>query len=461
MEGASLIGSIDVIAREATLFAAIWFLVGGIDDLLVDIVYLVQRGRWWLRGEVRIALPETIPEGRIAVFVAAWQEAGVIGDMLVTALERFDHPDYCIYVGTYPNDPATIARVAAVAEGDARIRLVIGAEAGPTTKAGCLNTLWRALLRDEAIEGRVAAVVLHDAEDVVHAMELRIIADALTRYEAVQLPVLPLPDPKSRLVSGHYCDEFAEAHSKQMLVRQVLGAGLPFAGVGCAIRRDMLARIAAARGDAPFDASSLTEDYELGLTIATMGGRTLFARVAECPGGRPVSVRAYFPARFDTAARQKARWMTGIALVGWDRTGWGAAGAISDHWMRMRDRQAILSTLVLAVSYFALVAWVLSLGGHLVSRIAPPDLGPGMRLLLFVNAGLLGWRVLVRLAFVWRAYGWAHALWSPVRMIVANIISLASARRAVFDYVRMLGGGVPHWDKTAHHFPDDPGQVTA
>jgi len=212
MEGASLIGSIDVMAREATLFAAIWFLAGGVDDLLVDLVYMGQRVRGWLRGAAPEALPETVPDGRIAVFVAAWDESAVIGNMLRTALDRFDHPDYCIYVGAYPNDPATIGLVAEIAASDARVRLVIGSSPGPTTKADCLNSLWRALLRDEAAEGQACAVMLHDAEDVVHALELRIVANALARFEAVQLPVWPLPDPKSRLVSGHYCDEFAEAH---------------------------------------------------------------------------------------------------------------------------------------------------------------------------------------------------------------------------------------------------------
>jgi adsorption protein B len=37
------------------------------------------------------------------------------------------------------------------------------------------------------------------------------------------------------MISGHYCDEFAEAHGKFMPVRQKLGASLPLAGVGCAI----------------------------------------------------------------------------------------------------------------------------------------------------------------------------------------------------------------------------------
>ena len=70
-----------------------------------------------------------------------------------------------------PTIAATIDAVAAVAERDARVRLVIGTRDGPTTKADCLNTLVaRAAPRRRA--GRrspTKAIVLHDAEDVVHA----------------------------------------------------------------------------------------------------------------------------------------------------------------------------------------------------------------------------------------------------------------------------------------------------
>jgi bacteriophage N4 adsorption protein B len=255
--------------------------------------------------------------------------------------------------------------------------------------------------------------------------------------------------------------QFEEAHAKQLPVRQALGAGLPLAGVGCAIRRDMIGRIAAARDGSPFDKDSLTEDYELGLTVAAMGGRTLFARVREAPGGRPVSVCAYFPATFDAAVRQKGRWMTGIALAGWDRTGWGAPGAIGDHWMRMRDRRVPLSMPVLAIAYLALVLWFAALAGHAMASVAPPPLHPAVRLLLLANVALLAWRIVFRIAFVWRGYGWRHAALAPARMVVANAIALLAARRALFLYVRMLGGAVPEWDKTAHHFPDDPGAATA
>jgi adsorption protein B len=64
-------------------------------------------------------------------------------------------------------------------------------------------------------------------------------------------------------VSGHYADEFAEAHMKQLVIRTALGAGMPLAGTGCAMSTAILETVAATRDGDPFDASSLTEDYEL------------------------------------------------------------------------------------------------------------------------------------------------------------------------------------------------------
>ena len=120
---------------------------------------------------------------------------------------------------------------------------------------------------------RVKAVVLHDAEDVVHSGELRVFNTLVERFALVQLPVLPLVDQASRWISGHYNDEFAEAHGKTIVVREALGAGIPSAGVGSAFSRDMLGAIADSRGGVPFDEDSLTEDYELGLRVNERGGR--------------------------------------------------------------------------------------------------------------------------------------------------------------------------------------------
>lgn len=226
-----------------------------------------------------------------------------------------------------------------------------------------------------------------------------------------------------------------------------------YTGVGCAIARPILASIAAARAGQPFDAASLTEDYELGLTIAGMGGRMTLALVAEAPGGPPVGVRAFFPASFQTAARQKARWMLGIALAGWDRTGWGRARHPGEWWMRMRDRRAPIATVVLLAAYVALLLWAarhaLSLAGA-----PPPAMPPLLGTVLGINAVLLVWRTAVRALFVGRLYGVVEALRSAPRMLIGNIVAMAAARLAVTRYIRMLRGAPTRWDKTAHEFPD-------
>ena len=232
-----IIGGIDVVVRELSLFAAAGLLIGGLDDLLVDLFYLVRRlGRGRTPPIRSDALPCPTQTGRMIVFIPAWDESAVIGEMLSAALGRIDHADYRLYVGLYPNDSATIAAAAEVAERDDRVRLVIGSKAGPTTKADCLNTLWHALARDRAAEGfAVKAIVLHDAEDVVHPAELTVFDSLIEGRAVVQIPVLPLVVPGSRLVSGHYADEFAESHHKQLVVRTWIGAGMPLA-----VRRKLL-----------------------------------------------------------------------------------------------------------------------------------------------------------------------------------------------------------------------------
>ena len=433
---------LDAVARELTLFAAAGLLLGGIDDLAIDACFLAGR---LLRPRRRLTLA-TLPPARpmhFAVFVPAWDEAAVIGPMLTTLLDRFGAGEYHVLVGAYPNDPATIAAAEAVS--DTRVRVVVGARPGPTTKADNLNNLWGALVA----EGQTDAVLIHDAEDLVHPAELRVFAALLGEHDVVQLPVLPIVDQGSRLLSGHYADEFAEMHTRQMAVRAGLGAGMPLAGTGCAIRTECLAAVAARRGGDPFDAASLTEDYELGLHLAAQGGRGCFARVREAKGGPVVAVRALFPGELAAAVRQKARWMTG----GWDRTGWGRPLAIGDHWMRLRDRRAPLAMLVLAAAYAAMLAWGISVVVHGAVGVPVPPVSPGVSGLLLVNTTLLVWRLVMRAVFTGRAYGWQEAMWSLPRFAVGNAVALLAAPRALLTYLRLLRGRPTVWDKTAHIFP--------
>jgi adsorption protein B len=436
----------DLVMREAALFAACGFLLLGLSDLAVDLLWI---GLLLVRQRRPPAeLPVAGRPGRLAIFVPAWDEAAVIGDMLACAQAAFGAADHLLYVGCYPNDPATIAAVRAAA--GPRLRLVVGPAPGPTSKADCLNRLWERMVEDEAAEGiQVKAVVLHDAEDVVHSAELPLFDALIERADLVQLPVLPLADPGSRFIGGHYIDEFCEAHGKELVVRAAIGASLPSAGVGCAVSRAALAALAGARG-APFDPDSLTEDYELGLRLKAIGRPAAFVRLAAAPGRPPVATREYFPATLPAAVAQKARWMTGIALAGWDRLGW--SGGLAERWMRLRDRLSPLAALVLAAAYLALLLWAALAAAQLMTGWTMPPFTPLLSLLIAVNSALLLWRLAMRFGFVACSYGWREGLRALPRAVVGNIVAMMAARRALGRYCAGRAG----WDKTAHVFPRQP-----
>lgn len=456
------IGWIDFFGREFLLFAGIWLIIGALDDLAVDLIWLgrkltrrpdaakamLTRESGGLPGSPKLPADGS-PD--LAIFVPAWHEAAVIGDMLAHCLDRWPGHGYRLYVGCYGNDPATRQAIEAVAQGEPRIRVAVHERAGPTSKADCLNLLWRAMKADETRE-RLAfrAVVLHDAEDLVHPASLGIFRRLIGRVDFVQLPVIPMVDPASRWISGHYCDEFAEAHGKAMVVRGALAAGLPAAGVGCAFSTRILSRLARGDPHGPFAAESLTEDYELGLKIRQLGGVGLFVRERAMDGSW-IATRSYFPGSLGAAVRQKARWMVGIALSGWDRMGWG--GGMAEFWMRLRDRRAVLSALVLFAAYLAILCWGVSAAGQLLGLYRPPPLTPLLKLMLWTNFAVLLWRLAMRVSFTMHIYGLREALRAVPRLFVSNIIAIMAARRAMWAYVASLFGRPLGWDKTDHMIP--------
>lgn len=440
-----------LVEHELLLFAGVFFFLGTLDELAVDFAWLWGR----LTGRVRtarLAPGEKLQQplaGRAAVFIPAWRESAVIGATIRHALQAWPQQELRLYVGCYRNDPATLAAAAAAAQGDPRLRLVILDRDGPSTKADCLNRLHMALEEDEARSGEpVRLVLLHDAEDMVDPAALGLLDRAMDKADFVQLPVVPVPQAGSPWVAGHYGEEFAEAHGKSMVVRDMLGAGLPSAGVGCAVARHVLAAMAQRHGDnRPFAEDSLTEDYELGLGVSEMGGKARFLRVRTADG-RLVATRACFPAELGPAVRQKTRWIHGIALQGWDRMGWGRNPA--DIWMRMRDRRGPLTALVLAVAYLLLALLALSGVARALGIFEPSPLDPTLALLLALNFIGFGWRAAWRFAFSAREYGLAEGGMAVLRIPVSNIIAIMAGRRALAAYIRTLAGHGLHWDKTDH-----------
>lgn len=449
-----------VLEHELLLFAGIFFLVGAADELAVDIAWL------WLKltGRAKTPIVERKPgstaplAGPAVVFIPAWQEEEVIGGTLRHMLAAWPHRDLRIYVGCYRNDPQTVEAVINGIGGDPRARMVLHDRNGPSTKADCLNRICAALAHDEARHGfRARMVLLHDAEDLVDPAALSLLDRAMNDAEFVQLPVLPLVQRRSRWVSGHYCDEFAEAHGKAMVVRHHLAAGIPAAGVGCAFSRDLLEELAVRYGSPaePFSPECLTEDYELGLRVRVLGRRSKFLR-ARGDDGRLVATRACFPHTLGAAVRQKTRWIYGIAFQGWDRLGWSAR--LPELWMRLRDRRGPFSALVLGCGYLLLIVAGILYVAEWAGYPRPWTLTPALKTLLAINLAFFAWRAAIRAIFTAREYGWIEACRAILRIPVANVIAIMAGRRALFAYARSLAGELPAWDKTRHSaHPELPG----
>ncbi|MBZ6377398.1 hypothetical protein B5C34_05135 [Pacificimonas flava] len=391
------------------------------------------------------------------ILVPAWDEAEVIGPMLrhltaTLAGERFD-----VFVGVYPNDPQTRSAAAAVPDG--RVRIVTVDNPGPTTKADCLNGLWREMVASEATLGApYKGIVLHDAEDVVHRDELAIFDHLLPRKTMVQLPVVPILDNGPQWVGGTYADEFAENHGKNLIVREFLGAALPSAGVACCFERGAIGDVAASRKGAPFDPASLTEDYELGIRISRRG-KGAFVRLPSANGGEAVSTREHFPADFDAALKQRTRWLVGIAYQGWDRLRWD--GSLADKYMFLRDRKALASAPVILFAYLGLALGVLCMSlREVVPEFShfPPIAEQGSLLLglLTITSVALVWRTAIRVAFTWSQHGAVQGLLSIPRSVVSNAISMATAARAAGIWMQLIIRRKPLvWHKTRHRFPAD------
>lgn len=378
--------------------------------------------------------------------------------MLQRNLENIQYRNYDIWIGLYPNDKPSMRAVTRASLLSEKVHWVLGPRPGPTTKADNVNQLIRGILsRERSMGVRYDLFLFHDAEDVIHPLELHEAARQLQSNHMVQLPVLPLAMPAWDLTHGVYADEFAEFHSKDLRVRSAFGGFIPSAGVATALRREVIERLRILRGDEAFNPRSLTEDYFLGLEVQRIGFRQAFSYARDPASRELIASRSYFPDTFKTAVRQRTRWITGNNLQAWERFGW-RAGPGQLYWL-WRDRKGLLNQLpnLLAVglfvfglldwlwSFFAATPW--AVGAAVAQR-------PWLATLLTANAGLILWRLAVRIGFGWRIYGWRHAALAPFRMPWANVINFCASYMALRGFLRAKFGKKPLlWVKTVHSFP--------
>lgn len=435
-----------------------------IDDLIFDAMYwwtfVVHLHHTW-RGDVTVEELHALPQQRIAIFVAAWHEDDVIDQMLDYATSAIDYEHYDILVGVYPNDEATRSKVEAAERRHRNVHAVVNDIPGPTTKAQNLNCVYRAML---AIEGDdpFAIVVLHDVEDVIHPLSLRLYNRFVPESQLLQIPVFALEYPWYEFVGWTYADEFAKNHCKDMLLRERLGAFVPSAGVGTAMARSGLDRVAESERDL-FPEGALTEDYQFAFRLHQYGLRTSFTLLRLSPQhrGEPktaaayIATREYFPNTLRTAIRQKSRWVAGICLQAWQRTGWH--GNLATRYMLYRDRRGLISNLGAFVGYLVLAAALLLFGWHSVDQraftpILPNE--PWVRWLLWFVFVTTLLELVQGACFTTWIYGRRAGLLSVLRAPVAAYINGRATLRALRTFVGSLVRKTPmQWAKTAHVFP--------
>jgi len=427
---------------------AVIFLLSGLDDLAIDFAWLYA----WVADRMTVSrhdasrLPDAPPRP-VAILVPLWQEHAVIARMLEHNLAAIRYPDYHIFAGIYANDALTEEAVASVSERFANVHLAVCPHDGPTSKADCLNWIYQHVGLYEEHHGVAFDVIItHDAEDLIHPEELRWINAYATHFDFIQIPVLALATPFWSFTHGVYCDEFAEYHTRDMVVRSSFGCFVPGSGVGTGYRRDALEALARVSSNRVFEPVALTEDYESGLRLYRLGCRQVFVPLRRMePAGRNfVATREYFPLKWGTALRQRTRWVMGIALQGWERFGW--AGSRSEIYWLWRDRKGLLGNplgvLANAVFLYGLVTAMWARMTPLATELTSVTLA--FQLL----------RIAIRMGCVARVYGLVFALGVPLRLPYANLLNAAATLQAVVRYGSAKIRGLPlRWIKTEHSYP--------
>lgn len=449
------------------LVVGVIFVVSGITDIVFDFYFILRSIRRFFlsRDWPKLTLKrlEAREQQKIAIFIACWQEKDVIARTLTNAVEKLQYRNYDIFVGTYPNDPETQAEVDRVAHKYPHVHKVITPDPGPTNKPSNLNHTFRALKEYEKQTNQNYEIIMtHDSEDVIHPYSLLVINYLIPRKDMVQLPVFPLEVPLKEFTHWSYADEFAENHTKLMLVREVTGGFVPAAGVGVAFTRRAFEWFNLQHNTQIFSTHTLTEDYELGLRMNLEGYKAAFVLVnLPAPDSSKrgvvdwVATRAYFPRDFWRAVRQKTRWNIGIVLQAWQNVGW--QGNMAIRWNLFQDRKALVATPANFLAYFVFAYFILyQLLQLFYSQYMPPLIVRGTMLwyLVLISTIFMVWRSINRAYAVNKIYGFWPAVVSVPRVVWGNIINFFAMVRAVFQFsMSRLHGKQLAWDKTAHQAP--------
>ena len=446
------------------------FIFGSLDDLFLDVVHSVfslrpkriSKDEWseWIQKE----------EDPIAVMIPAWQEYDVLEAMVKTNLRRLKYNNFHWFIGVYPNDEKTLTIALKMQDlYPEKITVVVNSMPGPTSKAQCLNEILKVMIsgiENAEMNGETPWVprfiAIHDAEDVIHPLSFKAINAQNRDVDFVQVPIFSLPVATEKWVAGTYLDEFADVHLREVPVREKLKMPIPSAGVGTFFSFSIIKTLGQKFGYW-FDEGNLTEDYEISMKIARIGGKQRFLLVRD-PQGEVVATREYFPSDFGRSIRQKTRWTTGIALQ--TMMTWGAYGnplevkslkSVLARYGIWRDRKALWANPIIFLSWTVFIVCLAMslLNPDWMSVLAKNEL---LLTLMYANLVLFALRLVQRMRFTTALYGFKHGLMTFPRLILGGVINGAAALRAIGQFGQANKENKTNqivWDKTDHSFPDE------
>ncbi len=430
--------------------AGLLIFVSSLDDLLIDILIALK-----LKSPRIKPLPalkhndKTKP--KIAIFVANWHEADVLGRMVEGNLANLSYRPLKFVLGVYPNDTDTRRVAEEVAKKHPElIEVVVNRRDGPTSKGQMLNEMFARVFEDR--EYAPDLVVMHDSEDMISPRSFDVYAHHAKDSALIQIPVFSLDSRRRSLVGATYMEEFAERHTREMLLRSHLGAFVPSAGVGTGLRKDLIVHLLNLRGYV-LQSGSVTEDYILGADAHDAGFKTTFAAHSDpSHTNEPIiATLEYFPKDLWASIKQKTRWVYGIAFESLFQQGWSERGW--DRFFQYRDRKGSIANLLP----------VLSLAVLITGLILQPDfsqMSPWIATLLFfvlaANTANIFLRIFFRARSFREVYGTHNIIGLLLRWPVAFFVNAAAVTRAwrMFFVESKFATRPVTWSKTTHEVPE-------
>ena len=425
-----------------------------LDDIFIDLVAFFKQLEPKVVTKYELKKILRLKEKNIAVIIANWHESDVLEKMIQGNIRSIKYKKYHFFLGVYPNDVET-SRIACELDNKySRVHRVVNTRNGPTTKGQMMNEIVRYIMSEEAKTNiKYDIFLMHDSEDIIHPLSLKLINSEIVFSDFIQIPIFSNDRLAEEWVGSTYIDEFNEIHTKDMFVRAELGAPVPSAGTGTALKHSLMLKLVENNKGSFLKEDSLTEDYVLGMSSAMMGFKTSFCcryTVDDKGVNNFIATREHFPNRYKAAIRQKTRWIVGIAFQGIGIVPW--RGSFAHKYFLYRDRKGPLNNFLSVCTAFITIDLLL----YPVFYNSMPEfmndtwfkLGS-----LLATIGMFN-RIYHRIKAVIIINGWKHAWLVPFRWPIGIFINFFATMNAINKYYNLvIKNETLQWAKTNHELP--------